>query len=73
MYDEDWGQFIVIDDNKEELYYHYMNPQSCLYSFLYFTRDDKILRKSKIRDTYHSFEFIEILFFCFKNLLYGNH
>lgn len=70
MYDDDWGQFIVIDDNKEELYYHYMNPQSCLYSFLYFTRDNKIIRKPIITDNWLC---LEIISYCFKNLLFGNH
>jgi len=68
MYDEDWGQFIVIDDNnKEDFYYYYAYPQSCLYPFL-----NEILQKLIIKDNYHSFEFMEILSYCFQNLLYGN-
>lgn len=69
MRHEDWGQFIVIDEDKEELYYscYYANPQSCLYPFL-----NEILQKPIIKDNYHSFEFMEILSYCFQNLLYGN-
>lgn len=72
MYDEDWGQFIVIDDNNngEKLYYYYVNPYSCLYTFLDETYY-KILRKPIIMDNCLCFE--EMISFCFKNLLRGNH
>lgn len=61
MYDEDWGQFIVIDDDKDPKdHYYYANPKSWLYPFSYF----EILQKPII---------IDMLLYCFKNLLYGNH
>ena len=77
MYDEDWGQFIVIDDNNnaKELYY-YVNPYSCIHTFLdeaYFTRNE-ILQKPRIMDNCICLNFVEeMISFCFKNLLCENH
>ena len=72
MYDEDWGQFIVIDENnnlKDELYYYYVNPHRSIYPFLC-----EILQKPIIMDKCLCFSFAEeMISFCFKNLLCGNH
>lgn len=76
MYEEDWGQFIVIDHNKDndvstkELYYYYVNPYSCLYTFIDETYYEN-LRKPIIIDNCLCFE--EMISLCFKNLLCGNH
>ncbi len=76
MNDEDWGQFIVIDDNKDSHVSHkklYVNSYSCLYTFLDETHFE-ILRKPIIMDNCLCFSFAEeMISFCFKNLLCGNH